>query len=187
MTKASSRLARFLAVAAVAALVAACAKPLRKDQSALAKPTTPDGGVLAGQSEPNVRDQVMTRSADLADIYFSFDSSHLSETARAALKRNAEWLKAHPSDRVQVAGYCDARGTVEYNLALGQRRAAAVRDYYAGLGVERARIATISYGKERPTCGESSEACWSRERHAETLLAVSADVSRGPLPTPGQR
>ena len=162
MTQASSRLARFLAVAALSAVVAACAKPLRKDQSALNTPVKPDGGVLAGQNEPDVRDQVMTRSADLDDIYFSFDSSRLSETARATLKKNAEWLKAHSAAKVQVAGYCDARGTVEYNLALGQRRAAAVRDYYAGLGVERARVATISYGKERPSCSEASEACWSR-------------------------
>ncbi len=184
----TSRLHRALAFAVLAAALAACAKPLRKDQSALNTPAAPDGGVQASQGlEPDVRDQVMTRSSDLDDILFAYDSSRLSAAARATLKRNAEWLKAHASARIQVAGYCDARGTVEYNLALGQRRAASVRDFYAALGVERERVATISYGKERPSCTQASEACWSHERRAETLLAVGADVSRGPRPGAAHR
>lgn len=174
----TARLSRILAVLALSAVVAACAKPLRKDQSAASTPISPDGGALASQSV-DVRDENMTHTSDLVDVFFAYDSSRLSASTRGQLKKNAEWLKAHPSANVQVAGYCDARGTVEYNLALGQRRADAVRDYYVGLGVDGARVATISYGKERPTCSEANERCWSHERRGETLLGVRALASRG--------
>jgi len=81
------------------------------------------------------------------------------------------------ASRVQVAGRCDQRGTVAYNLALGQRRATSVRDYYIKLGVSGGRVATISYGKEDPVCEEASEECWSKNRTATTLKATPANIS----------
>jgi len=83
--------------------------------------------------------------------------------------------------KVQVAGHCDQRGTVEYNLALGQRRSKAVRDYYRSLGVAGHRVATISYGEEKLLCQEEDEACWGRNRRGETLAAFPKDVTQGPV------
>ena len=114
-------------------------------------------------------------------MYFDFDSDYLQPEARAVLQRNAEWLKEHDV-RIQVAGNCDQRGTVEYNLALGQRRASAVRTYYVHMGVSADRIATISYGKEQPVCTQATEDCWQRNRRADSLEAVVRDVDVAELP-----
>jgi peptidoglycan-associated lipoprotein len=99
----------------------------------------------------------------LKDINFNFDSAALSETARATLKANAEWLKSNPSARVQIEGHCDERGTAEYNMALGAKRAQAALDYLATLGIA---------GEEIPVCKEHNEACWAKNRRAR--FAVSA-------------
>jgi hypothetical protein len=110
-------------------------------------------------------------------VSFAYDSGLLDATASATLRKNADWLKANEGVRVQVAGRCDQRGTVAYNLALGQRRATSVRDYYIKLGVSGGRVATISYGKEDPVCEEASEECWSKNRTATTLKATPANIS----------
>lgn len=90
----------------------------------------------------------------------------------AALKANAAWLKSNAKVEVQIQGHCDERGTVAYNLALGQKRARAVRDYYRTLGVSMRRMSTISYGKEKPGCQESNEDCWRDNRRAETRARI---------------
>ena len=102
----------------------------------------------------------------LHDIYFEYDSFDLSESARQTLQENATWLKDHPTARVEVEGHCDDRGTVEYNLALGAKRAAAAKNYLVALGIGRERMTTISYGEELPICQEETEECWSRNRRA---------------------
>lgn len=107
----------------------------------------------------------------LHDIYFNYDSFELDETSRQTLQENAAWLKDHPTVRVEVEGHCDDRGTVEYNLALGAKRAAAAKNYLVDLGISRDRMTTISYGEELPICQEATEDCWSRNRRAHFVPA----------------
>ena len=104
-------------------------------------------------------------SSPLKDIYFDFDRSDLRPEARETLKANADWLMKNPSTTVQIEGHCDERGTSEYNLALGSRRAQAAKDYLVTLGVPEKRISTISYGQELPVCTEHNEECWQKNRH----------------------
>lgn len=103
-------------------------------------------------------------------VYFALDSVTLNAEARAVLDRQASWLAANPAVAILVAGNCDERGTREYNIALGARRAQATADYLAARGVQAGRIRTISYGKERPIDAGSDDGAWSRNRNAHTLV-----------------
>ena len=116
-------------------------------------------------------------SAPLKDIYFGFDSADLSADARAMLKSNADWLKNNPAARVQVEGHCDARGTAEYNLALGAKRAQAATDFLVTLGIPKDRLSTISYGQEIPVCNESTEECWAKNRRARFVIVTGKPAS----------
>ena len=102
----------------------------------------------------------------LADVQFGYDQANLSDEARATLEKHALWLQNHRDIKVQVEGHCDERGTVEYNLALGDARAQAARDYLLSLGVAPDRLSTVSYGKERPIDPGHSEAAWAKNRRA---------------------
>ena len=106
----------------------------------------------------------------LGDIYFEFDLASLSEQARERLARNADFLRSHPEFVVRIEGHCDERGTNDYNLALGERRAHAARDYIAQLGIPAQRLRTVSYGEERPVCARSDESCWQSNRRAHFVL-----------------
>ncbi|HET9317283.1 MAG TPA: peptidoglycan-associated lipoprotein Pal [Vicinamibacteria bacterium] len=107
----------------------------------------------------------------LEDIHFEYDQADLTDQARAILERNAQWIKAHAAAKVRVEGHCDERGTVEYNLALGERRAQMTREYLVSLGVAGDRLTTVSYGKERPLDPGTTESAFSRNRRAH--FAVS--------------
>lgn len=107
---------------------------------------------------------------------FAYNSASLTFDARAILSRQAAWLNRNGNTRILIDGNCDERGTREYNLALGARRASAARNYLVNLGVAPSRISTISYGKERPIDGRSNESAWSRNRNAHTGI-VSGAVS----------
>jgi len=102
----------------------------------------------------------------LADVRFEYDRANLSDEARATLEKHALWLQGHRNLKVTVEGHCDERGTVEYNLALGEQRARAARDYLVSLGVAAARLRTVSYGKERPLIEGTDEQAWARNRRA---------------------
>ena len=104
-------------------------------------------------------------------VFFDFDKFDLQPVARGTLERQAAWLKRYPAARVVVEGHCDERGTREYNLALGERRATASKNYLVALGVEASRITTISYGKEKPAVPGSNEAAWSQNRRAVTVVS----------------
>jgi peptidoglycan-associated lipoprotein len=108
----------------------------------------------------------------LADAYFDYDKADLRDDARAALAANADWLKRFPSTRITVEGHADSRGTAEYNLALGQRRASAAKDYLVSLGVAADRITVVSKGKEQPVCTEESEACWQQNRRVHAVITA---------------
>lgn len=107
-------------------------------------------------------------------VFFEFDKSEIQEKAEATLKRQAAFLQKYQGYTVIIEGHCDERGTREYNLALGERRANAVREYLISSGVAAARIETISYGKERPAVLGSNEAAWAQNRRAVTLLRGGA-------------
>ena len=106
----------------------------------------------------------------MRDVQFEFDKYEIRPSEKAALDANARWLKAHARAQVLIEGHCDERGTNEYNLALGERRARATRDYLASAGVTDSRITMVSYGEERPLCTERTETCWARNRRAHFLV-----------------
>jgi peptidoglycan-associated lipoprotein len=100
----------------------------------------------------------------LKDVHFAYDSYELDGSARDVLAANAEWLKENRRAKTEIEGHCDERGTVEYNLALGAKRAKSVKDYLVTLGVASERLTTISYGEELPLCRDASEQCYARNR-----------------------
>lgn len=108
----------------------------------------------------------------LSDAFFDYDQNTLRDDARAALQKNAAWLSRWPQTRIIVEGYCDERGSAEYNLALGERRATAVQGYLETLGISSARIRTVSLGKEARFCQEASEGCWSKNRRGHFVITV---------------
>jgi len=121
--------------------------------------------------EPSVRHSEWEALPQLAMVHFDFDKSELKPEDREILKKNADYLQGQSDITILVEGHCDEKGTVEYNLALGQRRATAVREYYGYLGIALNRIATISYGKEKPLDPGHDEAAWAKNRRAETKIS----------------
>ena len=159
------------ALAAVAAL-AACAsrpEPAAAPPSETTAPSDSQRGPVPGSIE-DFRVSVGDR------VFFGYDRFELSTEARSVLERQAAWLRRYPNVRILVAGNCDERGTREYNLALGARRAAAARDYLVSLGITQNRLETVSYGKERPLDPRANEEAWSVNRNAHTQI-VSGAVS----------
>ncbi|MCR4662310.1 MAG: peptidoglycan-associated lipoprotein Pal [Endomicrobiaceae bacterium] len=120
--------------------------------------------------EPSIRGVEFEQKISLGTVYFSFDSSKIPDNVLRILKENVKYLKANPSLNVVVEGHCDERGTIEYNLALGQKRAVKVKEYYVQLGIAPNRIATISYGEEMPQDNRHNEAGWAKNRRAETKV-----------------
>jgi peptidoglycan-associated lipoprotein len=108
----------------------------------------------------------------LAPVFFEVDSATIHPSYREVLQKNAEWLKRWPSVRVTIEGHCDARGTAEYNLALGDRRARSVSSYFTSLGVAGDRLAPVSKGKEQPACTEDSETCWQQNRRGHFIITA---------------
>ena len=153
-----------------AASLAACAHapPATPTQEPVAQttPTRPQGPVPG--SVEDFRVTVGDR------VFFGYDRFDLTPEARSVLERQAAWLRQYPNVQILVAGNCDERGTREYNLALGARRAAASRDYLVSLGVGTNRVQTVSYGKERPLDPRSNEEAWSVNRNAHTQIVSGA-------------
>ncbi len=112
-------------------------------------------------------------SIELINVHFRFDKDDLDDIARQALQRNADYLKEHPNVKVQIEGHCDERGTNNYNLALGERRAHSVKVYLESLGIEDDRMLLISYGEEKPVCSDSNESCWQQNRKVHFLINES--------------
>ena len=117
-----------------------------------------------GSSLDALREGKTPASGPLKEIYFDFDKYDLSAEARSILKANADWLRANPSVNLEIEGHCDERGTTEYNLALGAKRARSAMDYLVTLGVSASRIKTVSYGEELPSCKEKTEDCYRKNR-----------------------
>ncbi len=169
--------------AALAALSACAKTPPKNATEAKPAPTTapetrvtpapppPREDVKPAPEAPSIAE--LNRLGYLKSAYFDYDKADLRDDARATLSANADWLKGHPRIQVLIEGHCDERGTSAYNLALGDRRANAARDYLASLGVDATRMKTVSYGKERPTCTESNEGCWQKNRMAAFVITAN--------------
>jgi len=106
----------------------------------------------------------------LRDVHFDYDSFELTAEARETLRTNADWVKSSVQSKIEVEGHCDDRGTAEYNLALGAKRAKSARDYMVSLGISPDRLSTISYGEELPLCREETESCWQENRRVHSLV-----------------
>ncbi len=134
-------------------------------------------GVTGQGSLEALKEGTTPQTGVLADVYFEFDRSELAAEAREVLQRNSDWIKENPGVQIEIEGHADNRGTNEYNLALGSRRAQAVKDYLVTLGVAPERFSTISYGEELPVCGESSEECWQMNRRAHFVVRAQRPSS----------
>ena len=155
---------KLIGVLTAVALLGACA-----DKAATSGAATGSGATsgTAGVTPGSQQDL----AANVGDrVFYSLDSSSLDRDARSTLDRQASWLARYPQSSVQVAGNCDERGTTEYNLALGQRRANAARDYLVARGTQSARITAVSYGKERPTALGSDDQAYAQNRNATTSV-----------------
>lgn len=116
---------------------------------------------------PPAEPQAEAPRIEFRTVYFDFDSYDIREDARPVLSEAAQLMRRYPQVSLRLEGHCDERGTAEYNLALGEKRADAVRDYLVGLGVERSRLSTVSFGKERPAATGHDEQSWARNRRVE--------------------
>lgn len=157
---------RFAAVAAAFLLLAACSST---DDAANA---TPSSSSSAGTIAPGSQEDLVANVGDR--VFFDTDKSLLSDEARATLQRQAAWMQLYPNLTFTLEGHADERGTREYNLALGGRRANSAQDYLVSLGVDAGRLNTVSYGKERPVCLDSNENCWAQNRRSVTVVASGA-------------
>jgi peptidoglycan-associated lipoprotein len=153
-----SRLARILVAVGLAAAVAACAK----------EPKTTGSTGIGGAATPGSSQDFVVNVGDR--VFFETDSTQLTVVSRTTLDRQAAWLKRYPSFAITIEGHADERGTREYNIALGARRAEVVRAYLVGQGVGANRFRTISYGKERPVAVCNDISCWSQNRRAVTVV-----------------
>lgn len=160
---------KLLSVFAAVALLAAC--ETAPDTSANAGgtgSTTPSTGAAVAGPTPGSSEDFVVNVGDR--VFFAFDKSELTTEARTTLEKQAFWLRKYPRATVTLEGHADERGTREYNLALGERRAAAARDYLVSLGIDPSRVSTISYGKERPAVLGSTEEAWAQNRRAVTVI-----------------
>jgi peptidoglycan-associated lipoprotein len=171
---------KLLSVFAIALLAAACAtdpentgsaagqgSSTQSTSSSSSAPSASSGTPAQQGLAPDSQEYLVVNVGDR--VFFDFDKSDIKSDSAETLKRQAAWMKSNPNVTVIVEGHCDERGTREYNLALGERRANSVREYLISLGVSAARIETISYGKERPAVTGSNEAAWAQNRRGVTV------------------
>ncbi len=158
---------KFLCLMAALVLVAAC------DTTGTSEGDAGAGGAggagRMGAARPGTQEDLVVNVGDR--VFFGFDKSDLTAEARATLDRQAAWLKKYANVSVTVEGHCDERGTREYNLALGERRATAAKNYLVAAGIPASRVKTVSYGKERPAVLGSNETAWAQNRRAVTVVA----------------
>jgi peptidoglycan-associated lipoprotein len=165
----NSTLRKAIAIASVCAVlvIAGCSKkpaPVGAENPGANQLGEGGTGGSGGTNADDWAKGTVGRGGPLSDIHFGYNDSSIQEQDGSVLRSNASWLQAHPQTRVQVEGYCDERGSEEYNIALGAKRAQAGKDYLATLGISETRMSTISYGKELPLCEDHDESCWAQNR-----------------------
>ena len=163
---------KFAALATALALAACTSKPQATSETPPPTAMTNNGAVSQSNVVPGSAEDLRVNVGDT--VHFEYDKYSILDNDRSLLQRQAAWLAKFPSVRVTIEGHCDERGTREYNLALGARRANAVKEYLVSLGVSANRVDTISYGKERPMCSESSEECYAQNRRGVTTVTAGA-------------
>jgi len=169
MMKISTAL-KFTAVAAALMVSACTSKP-----AAVETAPPPGNSMTSSTTSSIIPGSAEDLKVNVGDtVHFDYDQYAITDEARAILQRQAAWLAKYPSVRLTIEGHCDERGTREYNLALGARRANAVKEYLVSLGVSSGRLDTISYGKERPICTESDESCWAQNRRGVSTITGGA-------------
>jgi len=168
---------RILAIVAATFLLAACetASQVSGDSASTSASNTASSSAASSSSSSSssaaAEKTPAEKLAQVGDtVNFDFDSAELTVSARSTLNRQAAFLSVNPDLMIVIEGHADERGTREYNLALGERRATAVRDYLVAKGINSARVRTVSYGKERPAVSGSDEAAWAKNRRAATVL-----------------
>ncbi len=159
---------KLIGMLAAAALLTACESSTSSDQAATGGAGVGAGDAMAGRVRPGSQEDLVANVGDR--VFFDFDSSSVRADQRPVLQRQAQWMQQYPQVTVTVEGHADERGTREYNLALGQRRANAARDLLVAGGVAGGRINTISYGKDRPAALGSDEQAWAQNRRAVTVV-----------------
>jgi len=165
-------LVKVVLVFALAAGLTACKKNVKDDANA---DLTAGTGAEMVLEETDETSNVPAQEVALGVVHFELDKATLSADARKIVEANAQAIKsaaAMASYQVTVEGNCDDRGTIAYNIALGQKRADEVKAYYVRMGIPAANITTVSYGEEKPVCYEASQSCWAQNRRADTLLSV---------------
>ena len=136
------------------------------------KPTPPPPPRVPTEDEIFATKSLETLTGELSVVLFEYDKAELTDTGRAALTKNAEWMRRWSSTRVMIEGHADSRGTNEYNLSLGERRASTARDYIVSLGIPAARVTIVSKGEEAPVCRDEAESCWSLNRRAFFIVTA---------------
>ena len=181
-----NRLIRYLsALCLIAALALGIACHKKPPQTAPLPPPPPPPAAPAPPPPPPppaplTEDQIFAQTTldqlnaqkPLGDVFFDFDKYNIRDDARGALQKDADWMKKWSGTKVTVEGHCDSRGTAEYNLALGERRANAVKDYLVSLGVAADRNSAVSKGKEQPFCSEDTEDCWAQNRRGHFIITA---------------
>jgi peptidoglycan-associated lipoprotein len=152
-------------------------KQQKAEEARPQKPAEEEGaqkGAVVEKSEIKSEEEAEAEAAGkeglFKDIHFDFDKYSIQDSYTGELKSIAAWMRKHSDAKLSIEGHCDDRGTNEYNLALGDRRAKAVKDYLVSLGVPSSRVETISYGEEKPLCTEQTEECWARNRRAHFVV-----------------
>lgn len=153
-------------------MMSSCAKKQVGTGEAAPAPGAPKAAPgAAAPSTADVDKAQEVRAFEAEGIFFDFDKSEIKPAAKAILEKKAAWLRANPSYKVKIEGNCDERGTNEYNLALGDRRAKTAQKYLNALGISMDRMNSISYGEEKPVCKEKNEKCWSKNRRDDFKLS----------------
>jgi len=192
MTRVRRQLSTFVLVSAFALAAAGCHKkapaavPAPPPSPPPAAPATPPPPppppppAPAPTPPPLTEEEIFARKSleqlnaerPLDDVYFDLDQSTVREDAKPRLQKDADWLKRWTSTQITVEGHCDSRGSSEYNLGLGSRRATAVKDYLASLGVPAGRMTVVSKGKESPACSDENESCWQQNRRGHFVITA---------------
>lgn len=155
-----------IAAVCAALLVTTACGSKKKAGEGVAVDGNPDAGIASKEMNYDAMGSDSGTIAGLSTVFFDYDQSAITTEARRLLAQNAEWIKNNTNVAVQIEGHCDARGTVEYNIALGERRAIAVKNYLVSLGIDGKRLSVISYGKERPVAQGDTDDAYSKNRRA---------------------
>jgi peptidoglycan-associated lipoprotein len=167
---------KFALVFALAAGLTACSKNVKKAPAADTTAAVTDVAEVAADDSVNMQDDdaygvtLISDGSSLEPVYFALNEYTLSKDAIATVEKNAETIKVKGVTKITIEGNCDDRGTISYNIALGDKRAKEVKDYYVKLGISADAISTVSYGEEKPSCTDQTEDCWAKNRRSDTVL-----------------